>query len=91
MGSENWFLVWDIGKESVIIGLVWLVLEEPHVLQRILVIDWKGLDIDGNLGLYFGSISFFFLRVPFQVIWIWCGARLLLTTGIFGESPIPRY
>lgn len=60
MGSENWFLVWDIGKESVIIGLVWLVLEEPHVLQRILVIDWKGLDIDGNLGLYFGSISFFF-------------------------------
>lgn len=44
-----------------------------------------------RLGLFWLPFCFCFSPRSIPIIWIWQGAQLLHTTGIFGESPIPRY
>jgi hypothetical protein len=41
-----------------------------------------GMDMDMEIWVYIlVAASVFFLRISFQVIWIWRRAQLLLTTG----------
>jgi hypothetical protein len=66
--------------------------KEPHVLQRIWVIGWMGMDMDMEIWVYIlVAASFFFSAFHSRSFGSGAALSYFSRQEVFCESPIPRY